>query len=114
MEGEREVWRSQGWIVFLFLSPTRRLKASGYCPLPRKLHVELVRVDNHSPAAVAISTHRSGSSIRPQLIHPGPISWSDPEHLVKTQWPGRQDPIWETGKEDFRRMCRVATEIALR
>ena len=29
MEGEREVWRSQGWIVFLFLSPAKRLKASG-------------------------------------------------------------------------------------
>ena len=29
MEGEGEVWRSQGWIVFLFLSPARRLKASG-------------------------------------------------------------------------------------
>lgn len=29
MGGEREVWRSQGWIVFLFPSPEKRLKASG-------------------------------------------------------------------------------------
>jgi len=89
MEGEREVWRSQGWIVFLFWSP--EFKASGYCPLPRKLQAESVGVDNLSPAPVSISTRRSRSGIRPARIHQGPITWSDPEHLVNTPWPGRLD-----------------------
>lgn len=73
MEGEREVWRSQGWIVFLFLVNVH---------FPKKFRSNRFGVDDLSPTALSISTHRSGSSIRPALIHQGWISWSNPEHLV--------------------------------
>lgn len=49
---------SQCWIKLLFLSPARRL---------RKHHIRPDSVDNLFPP-----TQRSGSSIRPPLIHVGP------------------------------------------
>lgn len=73
-----------------------------------------LRVDNLSPTALIISTHRSGSGIKPPLIQPGPISWSDPEHLVKAPWPGRLDQVKETGRGNYRQTCRVTTGIAVK
>ena len=69
MEGETEVQRSQGWIMFLFLVSVHFIITSAKTVLSRQAF------------SYRSSTHQSRSSIMPELILPGLISWSNPDHL---------------------------------